>query len=458
MNISSENLGPLHLRLTIEIDPADYKPKFDKSIKDLGKKATIKGFRPGHVPISMVKKLYGDQALADELNRLVNEQISNYVKESNIEILGDPLPTEDERVEIDYNSDKPYTFKYELGIQPELNVSEVFKGAAAFKRYRIPAKLEEIEAEVGRILKRLGTQEEVESAMEGDVVYVHLQEVKSDGTPIENGIDTDSYFNLEMLTESGVELFNGIEKDAVKNIPDLFAVFNGEKTNVAKNILQMKEEDLGKLDSMSPSFECKVEKIVRLKPAELNAEVFENLSKEYGPVSNEEELQNKIKDIIESYNDRMTETALENDIYKYLTDTTEVPLPEVFLQKWFRATMEKELDEMSFEEQFNTFKTRLKQSLIFQKVRKENSLEATKEEIIEETMMQVRSTYGSMGEELVNYIVQNNLNDKTFVENMHDRVMQQKFFEILKGYITTIDEMTTLEEYQNLNKEVTYAE
>lgn len=456
MNVTSSKLGDLHMQLTIQIDAEDYKLKFDKAIKDISKKASIKGFRPGHVPMSMVKKLYGDQALADELNKQVNEQISKYIKDSGLEILGDPIPANAERVEIDFNTDKTYTFNYELGIQPVLDVEGSLKEGKTFTRYRIPAKLEEIEAEVGRILKKYGKQTEVDNAAEGDIIYVHLQETDENGNAIENGLHVHSYFNLEMLTDSGLEIFNGIEKTATKNITDIFSVFKGEKSGVAKNILQI--EDQEKLEGMRSSFECKVEKIVRLIPAELTEEVFQNLSKEYGEVKSEEDLQNKIKEIIESYNDRITEAGLENDIYKHLLDTTEVPLPEVFLRKWFKGTLESEPTETAFDEQFDTFKKRLKQSLIFQKISKTHELKVEKEEIIEETLFQVRSSYGSMGEELVNYIVQNNLQDKNFVENMHDRVMQRKFFEVLKGFITTTDQLITIEEYQNLNKEVTYAE
>jgi len=458
VNISSENLGPQHLRLTIQIDAADYRTPFEKSIKELSKKVQIKGFRPGHVPLSLVKKMYGDKALADELNQLVNAQIGNYLKEAQIEILGDPLPDNEMGVEIDYTAEKPYTFAYEMGVQPELDIAGVLSAAPAFTWYRIPAKLEEIEAEVGRILKQLGKQEEVSAAEEGDILYVHLRELDADNNPVEGGIDTDSYLNLEMLNDSGLELFKGIEKDAVKNIPDLFAVFKGEKTSIAKNILLMKDEELDKLETMSPAFECKIEKIVRLKAAELNAEVFETLSKDYGPVSTEEELQNKIKELIESHYDRMTDITLQNAIFKYLKDTTEVPLPEVFLQKWFKSTMEQQMDESTFEEQFNTFINNLKQSLIFQRVRKDNALAVTKEEIIEEAVSRVRASYGSLGEDLVNYLAQNNLQDKQFVESVHDGVLQQKFFKILKGYVTINEEMINLEDFRKLNRQETYAE
>lgn len=458
MNVYSEQLGNLHTLLKIQIDSNDYSPKFEKAIKDLGKKANLKGFRPGNVPAGMVKKLYGDQALADELNKLVNEQMAKFLKDNTLEILGEPLPAEDHRIEIDYNSNKSYTFSFELGIQPKIDVADVLSQGKTFTRYKIPAKLEEIEAEVGRILKRYGKQEEAESANEGDVIYAHLHELGEDGNPKAGGIHAHTYFNFEMLTDLGLDIFKGCKKEEMKNIPDVFNVFKGEKEGVIKNILQVEKVSEEMLASISSAFECRIEKIMRLFPAELNTEVFEKLSKEYGDVKNEEELQNKIKEIIEAYNDQLTEAGLDNEVYKHLIDTTNVPLPEVFLQKWFRGTLEKELDGEEFEKQFESFKTRLKQSLIFQQVRKSNNLEVNKDEIIEETVMQVRSSYGSMGDDLVNYIVQNNLQDKNFIENMHDRVMQKKFFEVLKSFISTTEELITLEEYQKLNKEVEYAE
>ena len=266
MNVQTEQLGELHEKITITIDPADYQPSYNKALKDLAKKANFKGFRPGHVPMGMVKKLYGDQALAEELNKLVNEAIDKQLKSENKQLLGDPLPAEDEPVTINQNEAKEYVFQYEVGIQPEVELG--LSASDSFTWYKIPASDEDIQQEVSRLRKKYGKREEVDTAADEDVVYVHLQELDAEG---ENALHVHSFYNREMLTEAGLEMLGSVAKDFKGTCEDIFALFKGEKEQVAKNVLQVKDADASSIDAIQPRFEIAVERIVRLMPAETDA-------------------------------------------------------------------------------------------------------------------------------------------------------------------------------------------
>ena len=123
MNVSKENIDELNAVLTIELDKADYEPKVEKGIKDYSKRVAIKGFRPGHAPAGMVKKLYGKSILVDTIDRMIGEELSKYIKDNNIDILGEPLPNEkQEPIDFDKDFDK-VTFKFDLGLSPEVNVN-----------------------------------------------------------------------------------------------------------------------------------------------------------------------------------------------------------------------------------------------------------------------------------------------------------------------------------------------
>ena len=235
MNVQTEQLGELHEKITITIDPADYQPSYNKALKDLAKKANFKGFRPGHVPMGIVKKLYGDQALAEELNKLVNEAIDKQLKSENKQLLGDPLPAEDEPVTINQNEAKEYVFQYEVGIQPEVELG--LSASDSFTWYKIPASDEDIQQEVSRLRKKYGKREEVDTAADEDVVYVNLQELDAEG---ENALHVHSFYNREMLTEAGLEMLGSVAKDFKGTCEDIFALFKGEKEQVAKNVLQVK--------------------------------------------------------------------------------------------------------------------------------------------------------------------------------------------------------------------------
>jgi len=467
LNVQSEHLGDLHELLTITISPEDYNEKFKASIKDLSKKVQIKGFRPGHVPAGMVKKMYGDQALADEINKMVNQAMDEHFKESGNEILGEPLSADDEMQEINHKDQKEYTFKFEIGIQPkfELGVSE----KDTFTWYKIPAKDEDIDQEIERLQKKYGNREEVEQAEELDVVYVHLQELNEDGTSKEGGIHVHTFFNHEMLTEEGVAYFKDVKSDFSSNIPDLFALFKGEKEQVAKNVLQLQEVNEELLSNINSGFECKVERILRLVPAEMNEAFFTAVAAEYGEINDEETLKAAIRSAIEHYNDDMTRVRLENEVFKQLVANTEMVLPEAFLEKWYdrnhvqpakdaAENTGENTEETKSPEPFPVFMKQLKESLLFSKVQKESDLKATQEEIINEAVNHTRATYGQLGEEFVKYIVENNIKDRKFVESMHDRVLQGKFLSIIREKVTTKDEAITLEEYQNLQKEETNVE
>ncbi len=458
MNVSIENLADQHQIIRISVSDEDYRSRFEKALKDISKKAQIPGFRQGHVPAGMVKKMYGETLILDELYKIVNEQMNAYLKENNYELLGDALPVEAD-LGINYAEPKTYEFVYEIGIQPEIDLASGFNKDKSFTRYVIAPNEEEVSEELDRIRKKYGQRNDVDTVETNDVIYAHATELNGDGYAKEGGIQADTYFNLQMLNDDKQELFLGAKTGEVKNIADIFSVFKGDKLKIAKNILQLSDSTEASVEQFSPSFTFRIDRIARLFPAEINDAFFTEISKEFGQINSESELREKITEAIGSYNRRITEVTLDNELFKYLNDTTSVPLPEVFLQKWFRKSNEKEFPEEDFDKEFADFLSKLKQSLIYRKMQRSHDLNVANEELIQEALQTVRMSYGQMGEDFVQYITQSQLKDKQFVENMHDRVAQKKFFDALKEYITIIEQPISLEEFQKLNKqEEVYAE
>ena len=459
VNISIENLGLQHNIVRFTIANEDYRDRFEKSLKTLAKKAQIPGFRPGHVPSGMVKKMYGDSAMLDELYKIVNEQMNAYLKDNNYELLGDALPVEAE-LGLNISEAKTYQFAYEIGVQPAIDLTINLNKNKTLTRYQIDAKPEEVEQEFQRILIKYGERKDVDTIEENDVVYAHALELNDDGSPKADGINAETYFNLQMLHADFQSMFLGAKQDDVKNIDDVFSVFIGDKVKIAKNILHLTEATEESVESVSSKFEFKIDKIARMFPAELDDNFYEAISKEFGAIATETELREKIGAGISQYINIATEVTLENELFKYLIDTTEVPLPDVFLRKWFSKSNEKDIAATDFEAEFADFLTKLKQSLIYREVQKSHELSVTNEEIIQEAVNTVRASYGQMGDELVQYITQTQLKDTKFVETMHDRVAQKRFFDVIKGFITINPQPITLEAFQQLTKkeEEAYAE
>lgn len=458
MNVSVENLGPQHNIVRIELNNADYRERFEKAIKELSKKAQVPGFRTGHVPAGMVRKMYGESVILDELYRIVNDQMNNWLKENNYELLGDALPVPAD-LGVDHTQEKTYEFAYEVGIQPQIDVEGTLRNAAAFTRHRIAAKDEEIAQELERMQRKYGERKDVEAIEENDVIYAHATEMQADGTAKENGLQVDTYFNLQMLNDDQQSIFLGAKSGETKNIEDIFSVFKGDKVRIAKNVLQQSEATEESVAEISPAFSFRIDRIARLFPAEMNEAFFAEASKEVGEISSEEELRSKIREAIEMYNDQMTDVSLENNIFTYLMDTTLVPLPEVFLRKWYIQSNEKDEASEDFDKEFAEFINNLKQSLIYRTVQRAHNIEVTNEEIIAQAHNTVARSYAQLGDDFIQYVLRTQLKDKQFVENMHNQVAQKKFFTALRGYVAVEEQPITLEEFQELNKktEETYA-
>lgn len=458
MNVSVENLGPQHNIVRIELNNADYRERFEKAIKELSKKAQVPGFRTGHVPAGMVRKMYGESVILDELYRIVNDQMNNWLKENNYELLGDALPVPAD-LGVDHTQEKTYEFAYEVGIQPQIDVEGTLRNAAAFTRHRIAAKDEEIAQELERMQRKYGERKDVDAIEENDVIYAHATEMQADGTAKENGLQVDTYFNLQMLNDDQQSIFLGAKSGETKNIEDIFSVFKGDKVRIAKNVLQQSEATEESVAEISPAFSFRIDRIARLFPAEMNEAFFAEASKEVGEISSEEELRSKIREAIEMYNDQMTDVSLENNIFTYLMDTTLVPLPEVFLRKWYIQSNEKDEASEDFDKEFAEFINNLKQSLIYRTVQRAHNIEVTNEEIIAQAHNTVARSYAQLGDDFIQYVLRTQLKDKQFVENMHNQVAQKKFFTALRGYVAVEEQPITLEEFQELNKktEETYA-
>ena len=168
MNVSKENIDELNAVLTIEFEKADYEPKVEKAVKEYSKKVAIKGFRPGHAPAGMVKKMYGKSILVDTIDKMVGEELDNYIKSNNLDILGQPLPNEkQEPIDFDKEIDK-VTFKFDLGLSPEVNVA--IDKTLTVPSYQIEVSDKNIDDQVNNICGRYGKHVTVDAAAESSLL------------------------------------------------------------------------------------------------------------------------------------------------------------------------------------------------------------------------------------------------------------------------------------------------
>jgi len=167
MNISRENVDALNAVITLNIEKNDYEAKTEAAIKNYAKRVNIPGFRPGKAPIAMIKKQVGKAILAEEVNKIIDESINNYIKDNKINIVGQPLPAEGQEP-IDFDKEvSDITFKFAVGLAPEINI-DLTKISVPY--YTIEISDEDVDLQVKSLTQRFGTNEKVDVISENSVV------------------------------------------------------------------------------------------------------------------------------------------------------------------------------------------------------------------------------------------------------------------------------------------------
>ena len=269
MQITQENTGGLNALIRIEFAPEDYQPRIDAQLREYSKKVSMPGFRPGKVPAGMVKKMYGKSILVDELNKLTSDALMGYVRDSKLDILGNPLPIEDNDTSL--NLDNPGTIKlaFEIGLAPqfELNISST----KSFPYYTPIIDDAFITKEVENYQDRLGDYTEVNLSEDGDIVHGAFTELGEDGTAKEGGISKHTDIHDIDLKEGNSKAFIGLKpgESLTLNMKETFG-----NLKVIAAILGISESEVDALDS---NFRFEVENIKRKAKAELNQEFFDKL-------------------------------------------------------------------------------------------------------------------------------------------------------------------------------------
>src|SRR5690606_9816894 len=186
MNISHQNIDEINAIIRVDLDPEDYNPQVDKAIKEQAKKAKLPGFRPGMVPVSHIRRTYGKAILFDEINRLESDRINQYISDNKLDILGQPLPKEDDQSDYNWDFKDTFSFNYEIGLAPQFEIP--FNEKSKFQQYVIKADEETLASRIKSLRRSYGKMTNPEVSEDGDVLYSELKQLDADGNELENGI------------------------------------------------------------------------------------------------------------------------------------------------------------------------------------------------------------------------------------------------------------------------------
>ncbi|MDQ2179877.1 trigger factor [Marinifilum sp. D714] len=447
MNITKTNIDDLNAVIKLQIVKEDYESRVNDVLKDYRKKANINGFRQGKVPMGVIKKMYGTPVLADEVNKLLSDELMKYIRENDLKILGEPLPNETEQKEINWEKDTDFEFAFDIALTPEYTLNLSKRDKMTFFKIAVDEKM--IENGVEMHARRFGSNEPAEAVEEKELLKGNYAQVDADGKLVEEGITSeDVAISLEyMADEDAKKKFIGAKKGEVVVFNPAKAFAN--KTDLASMLNISKEE----AETLDADFQFTITEINKFVNAELNQELFDKVFGE-GTVSSEEEFKNRIKEDIEK--------QLVNDSdYKFLIDAKEklvkkskMDLPEAFLKRWIIAT-NKEMNEEQVEKDFANYVDEFKWQLIKNRLTEENELKVEQEEVMEfakqQALMQFQQ-YGMMEvpeEYLTNY-AQQMMQNQEEQRKIYERMIDNKIVEFLKGAIKIEEKEVSTEEFNKM--------
>ena len=447
MNIVRKDLDQNNAILTVRIEKADYAEKVDKTLRDHRKKANIPGFRPGMVPAGLVKKMYGKAVLAEEINKLVSENMYNYIRENNVNILGEPMPNETEQQSVNFDSQEDFEFVFDLGIAPELEVELTKKDKV--KYYDITVSEEMIENQVKSYTGRYGKyiQEEVveeKDMLKGELLEMANGKVNEDGIKVKDATLTPAYIK----DADQKALFVGAKKGDILTFNPAKAFEN--ETEIS-SMLKISKDAAKTIDA---DFQLKIESITRYHESKIDQDLFDKVYGE-GTVTSFEEFKAKIKENIQ-------ETLVADSEYKFGMDAkdmlvekySDVTFPEVFLKRWVLSSNEK-LTTEKLEEDYPKLIADLKWQLIKDKLTKANDLKvepADVEEYAKKIAKAQFAQYGMIGVEdemLANYAKDMMKKEET-LKSMIDKVADEKVFAVVKEAVKLENKEVSIEEFNKL--------
>jgi len=428
MNITREDKGSLTAVVKVEITPEDYQERLTKVLKDYQKNAKVPGFRPGKIPFGMVKKQYGASVRLDEVNKVLSEAITKYISDNKLNVLGQPLPSEEKMPTGDFSKDDTFEFWLEIGLAPEIKVN---LEETELDYYEIKVDDTMVDKYIENICRQHGTQESVEDkVIEGDIVKGKVEELDENGTPKEGGIVNEAAsLSVDFIKdEETKKKILGMEKDDVVVFNPLKAS-SDNKTETA-SLLNVKAEEVEGLES---DFQFTVSEITRLKLAEVNEELFKKVFPTED-VKTEEDFRKKIVEESEKAFVSESSRLLLATSSEKLVENQKLELPDEFLKRWILQNDEK-LTKEQLESDYENYANSMKWQLIENVLIKDNDLKVTEEDVRAQVSGYFTSQMGGAVdpamEEQMKGIVDSMMKNEKQVKQIYDQLYDERLAKLL---------------------------
>ena len=449
--ISREQIAPLHERIKVTVSPSDYNPSYESALKKHAKSANIPGFRKGMVPTGVVKKMYGAAVFTEEVLRNIENELMQYLQKENISYLGQPLPEDNnDPAQILYTDPKDYTFSFEIGLKPEFAIPDMAKAKTTLNL--VEATDEMVKEEVERFQQRLGKMTEPETVTnEEDILNVSFQKSDAAGVAEEGAEKKENSLLLKYFSAATQKQLMGKKKDEQIVLQIGKAFEDKERDWLAKDLGLDKDNK----EDMKQHFVMQITKIGFVEKRTLNEEFFKEAipAKE---IKTEEEFKSEIKSQIEGYWKHQAQHLLEHEIFHILSEETKMSFPEDFLKRWLLKSSEKEQTQESIDKEFPAFLNQLRWTLVSNEIGTQQSLNVSREEIMDSLRSQLMGYFGSMNMggnmDWLDSYVERMMSDKQQVESAYQRVFSSKVLAWAASQAKPKEKKVTPEEFQKLQE------
>ena len=447
MNITQEKIDDLNAVIKVQLKEEDYQDKVENQLKEYRKKASVPGFRKGHVPMGMVKKMVGTNLLVDELNKILSDTLQEYLTKEKLEVLGNPLPKMEDDETIDWENQKEFEFKYEVGLAPSFKVDSLDK--LKVDAYKIKVSDKDVQKYVDDLARRYGKMTNPEVAEKDDMVFGKFEELDGEGKVKEGGITNSSVIIINAVTDKN------LQKQLVgAKAGDTFVVDPKTVSEHESDQAQAIGVDLSGLKNIISKFNYTVEKVNRVIASDLNQELFDKIFGE-GVVKSEKEFRDKIAEELNKGLIADSDRKLKADVQDALMDSLKLKLPDTFLKKWIKASNDKPITDEQIEAEYDMYSKSLQWQLIENKIIEANEIKVEFQEVIDYTKGLLTQQMQSMGmpandDEQLTQTAQSVLQNQEEARKIYGMLYDSKLMDLYKSTCKLKEKQVSLEEFEKL--------
>ncbi|HQV39618.1 MAG: trigger factor [Flavobacteriales bacterium] len=447
MNIEREETGTLTATIKLKLDPTDYAPAVDKVLKEQRKTAAWPGFRPGQVPMSIVKKRIGKSVLVNEVERLIDVNLRNYIQENKMRVLGQPLPRTDEAKANDWDQPGEFNFLYEVGMAPSFDVEMSEKLGVEMPVVDVDDAL--LDKEIADMRRRYGSLSDAEMAGATDMVIGDLIEQDENGEIKPGGLMNRTTITLEELADEATRaLFTG------KAVGDALQVDPQKVSKDHDDLAKMLGTDHSAVHYLQGNMLFRIAEIKRLEPAEIGPALFDRVFGQ-GAVADETAFRAKVKEGLEGMFSRDSERVFKRLVMRKLAEDAKIELPDNFLKRWISATSEKPITPEELESGYEGYAEGLRKQLLEDRIVEKYGLEAKGEELNEFAKRYVADQFAQYGMpapegDKLQEMAGRMLGEQEQIKKMRDAIVDQKLTAHFKAMLSPKENRLAFDDFVNL--------